>query len=55
MASLYVKCKTCGVEFKAGIEADKVSFDTLSIINFNASCPNDHKGMYQNKDFYLKE
>ena len=51
MPMLYIKCKTCGVEFPSGI---RVSLATLHLENKTHVCINGHANGYAQEDYYLK-
>jgi len=54
MPMLYLKCKTCGLEFASGMNFDKKSFET-SILKANYhTCPKGHSNKYDKKDYYFK-
>jgi len=52
---LYVKCKTCEVEFWPAIRCDKQIFRTLNFRDNWHYCPNGHKNRYDQKDYYYKD
>ena len=54
MPMLYLKCKTCQMEFASGFNFDKKSFETSQIFNNVHSCPNEHTNKYDKKDYYFK-
>lgn len=54
MSSLYIKCKTCGVEFKTGVQINEESFETTSITYQYETCPSGHWNPYDKKDFFFK-
>ena len=51
MPMLYIKCKTCGVEFPSRI---RVSLATLHLENKTHVCINGHANGYDREDYYLK-
>jgi hypothetical protein len=51
----WLKCKTCGVEFPAGIRSNPRSFATTTIIGYMATCPNGHANSYNRADFALRK
>jgi hypothetical protein len=52
---LYVKCKTCGIEFWSALRCDKQIFRTLDLRGNCHPCPNGHKDRYDKKDYYYKD
>jgi serine acetyltransferase len=52
---LYVRCKTCGLEFWSGIRCKKNIFAVLDLYGNQHPCPNGHKNRYDKKDYYYKE
>jgi hypothetical protein len=52
---LYVKCKTCGIEFPAGIRSNPRSFATSMFIGNTYTCPNGHAHSYDKEDYTLKK
>ena len=52
---LYVKCKTCEIEFWSAIRCDKQIFRTLDLRDNCHRCPNGHKNRYDKKDYYYKD
>jgi len=54
MATLYLKCKTCGMEFASGIAMDEKSFAT-QLINMGHNCPMGHVNIYDKKDYHFKQ
>ena len=54
---MYLKCKKCGIEFKAGIQMDKKSFEnpTNIVVNNNEVCPKGHSNIINKSDYYFKE
>jgi hypothetical protein len=52
---LYVKCKTCGVEFDSSIRCDKQIFKTLELRDNRHHCPNGHTNRYNKKDYYYRD
>jgi hypothetical protein len=55
MPMLYVKCKTCGVEFASGMSFDKRSLETAILKANYHRCPKGHTHQYDKKDYYFKE
>lgn len=51
----WLKCKTCGVEFPAGIRTNPRSFATTTIIEYMTNCPNGHANSYNRADFTLRK
>jgi serine acetyltransferase len=49
---LYLKCKTCKIEFWSDIRCDKQTFRTLDLQGNCHVCPNGHKNRYDKKDYY---
>jgi hypothetical protein len=54
MGKLYLKCKTCNLEFQAGVVFDKNSFEPDGFERNSHTCPHGHKHQYSNKDYYFK-
>jgi len=54
MPKLYVKCKTCNIEFASGIGSDEKSFPTSVLSGNQHECPKGHTSIYDKKDYYLK-
>jgi len=52
---LYIKCKTCNVEFPAGIRTNPRSFATTQLIGNVHVCPNGHANSYNKSDYTLKK
>ena len=52
---LYLKCKTCGAEFPAGIRTNPRSFATMTLIGSMHVCPNGHADSYDKADYTLKK
>ena len=52
---LYVKCKTCGIEFPAGIRTNPRSFATTTLIGNMHVCPNNHANSYDKPDYILRK
>ncbi len=52
---LYVRCKTCKIEFWSAIICEKHLFATLGLHGNRHPCPNGHKDRYDKKDYYYKE
>lgn len=55
MPMLYLRCKTCGVEFASGMSFDKTSFETAILKGNYQTCPKGHTHQYDKKDYYFKE
>jgi acetyltransferase-like isoleucine patch superfamily enzyme len=51
---LYVKCKTCGIEFWPSIQCDKQIFKTLDLRGDCIPCPNGHRNQYEKRDYYYE-
>jgi acetyltransferase-like isoleucine patch superfamily enzyme len=54
-SGLYVKCKTCGVEFWSAISCDKKAFSSLNFKGNCHPCPNGHADSYSQKDYYFRD
>lgn len=53
---LYVKCKTCKIEFCSAMRIDKEVFRTLDLRRNRHPCPNcGSKDRYDKKDYYYKD
>jgi acetyltransferase-like isoleucine patch superfamily enzyme len=52
---LYLKCKTCGVEFGSLIRCNKQIFKTMYFQDEFHVCPNGHKNRYEKKDYFLRD
>jgi UDP-3-O-[3-hydroxymyristoyl] glucosamine N-acyltransferase len=52
---LYVKCKTCEIEFCSMIRCDKQIFRILDLRDNRHPCPNGHKNRYNKKDYYYRD
>ena len=52
---LSLKCKTCGVEFFAGIRTNPRSYATSQYIGNIHKCPNGHANSYDKKDYTLRK
>jgi len=52
---LYVKCKTCGVEFDSSIRCDKQIFKSLELRSNRHHCPSGHTNRYNKKDYYYRD
>jgi hypothetical protein len=52
---LYVKCKTCGVEFDSSIRSNKQIFKSLELRGNRHHCPNGHTNRYNKKDYYYRD
>ena len=55
MPMLYIKCKTCGMEFPSGIDATKDSLATMHLVNNTHVCPMRHSHKCDLENYYLKE
>jgi hypothetical protein len=51
----WLKCKTCGTEFPAGIRTNPRSFATTTIRGYMTTCPKGHAHSYDTADFNLKK
>jgi acetyltransferase-like isoleucine patch superfamily enzyme len=49
---LYLKCKTCEIEFWSLIRCDRQILKTLDLRGISYICPNGHKNRYDEKDYY---
>lgn len=54
MPALYLKCKTCRMEFLSGISATKDSLTTMHLENNKHACPKGHVASYDLENYYLK-
>lgn len=52
---LYLKCKTCGIEFPAKIRTNPRSFATTTLIGNMHVCPNGHANSYDKPDYTLRK
>lgn len=52
---LYLKCKTCNIEFPAGIRTNPRSHATSQYIGNMHTCPNGHSNSYDKEDYMLKK
>ena len=52
---LYVKCKTCDIEFPAKIRTNPRSFATSQYHNNTHGCPNGHQNSYDKADYKMKK
>lgn len=52
---VYVKCKTCGVEFSVGIKTNPRSFATSIYAGNIHQCPEGHVHQYDKDDYLLKK
>jgi acetyltransferase-like isoleucine patch superfamily enzyme len=53
---LYVRCKTCKIEFWSALRIDKKVFKTLDLRSNCHPCPNcGSKDRYEKKDYYYKD
>jgi hypothetical protein len=52
---LYLKCKTCGIEFPARIRTNPRSFATTTLIGNMHVCPNGHASSYDKPDYTLRK
>jgi hypothetical protein len=55
MSKLFVKCKSCNVEFWSAIRCNKQRFAKLDFGGNQVRCPNGHKNRCEMKDFYFKD
>ena len=55
MATLYLNCKTCGMEFASGIAMDEKSFASTQLSNNSHTCPMGHTNSYNKKDYHFKK
>ena len=55
MPELYVKCNTCGIEFKTDISYDKESLKTAILRSYVYTCPKGHSNTYNKENYYFKE
>jgi hypothetical protein len=54
MGKLYLRCKTCGVEFQAGVVFDKNNFEA-DVLGLNShTCPDGHTHQYDSEEYYFK-
>ena len=51
MSMLYIKCKTCGVEFPSGIRVNQTPIHLEKKTHY---CINGHANDYDQEDYYLK-
>lgn len=51
---LYINCRTCGVEFRAGIRTNPRSFATSQFVGIAHTCPNGHTKSYDKGDYVLR-
>jgi hypothetical protein len=54
MGKLYLRCKTCGVEFQAGVVFDKKSFEVDALGMNRHTCPGGHTHHYNSEEYYFK-
>lgn len=54
MPTLYLKCKTCEIEFASGFAFDKKSFETTVLSENQHRCPKNHNHVYDKIDYYFK-
>jgi hypothetical protein len=52
---LYLKCKTCEIEFSARISLNPRSFATMNFVNNTHICPNGHAQSYYKIDYILRK
>lgn len=52
---LYLKCKTCSIEFQAGIRTNPRSFATTTLIGNMHVGPNGHANSYDKPDYMLRK
>ena len=52
---LYIKCKTCGIEYRAGIRTNPKSFATSTLIGNLHRCPQGHAHSYNKIDYIMKK
>ena len=52
---LYIRCKTCGIEFPAGIGTNPKSFATSIFIGNLHRCPKGHAHPYDKVDYIMKK
>lgn len=52
---LKVKCKTCGVEFRSMVQADRASFEnpTVQMDGNSFPCPSGHQHSYDKADHFF--
>ena len=50
MGKLYLRCKTCGVEFQAGVVFDKTNFETDVVGVDSHTCPGGHTHQYSSEE-----
>ncbi len=55
LPELYVKCNTCGIEFKTDISYDKESLKTAILRSYVHTCPKGHSNTYNKENYYFKE
>jgi acetyltransferase-like isoleucine patch superfamily enzyme len=51
---LYVRCKTCEIEFWSAIQCDKEILSTLDLRGNFHTCPKGHKNRYDKKNYYYQ-
>lgn len=51
---IYVKCKTCKIEFWSGLRCEKTIFGTLDLQGNRHRCPKGHNDLYNERDYYYK-
>jgi len=52
---LFIKCKTCGVEYFSRIVCERRVFKILDLKGSCHPCPNGHKDRYNKEDYYYKD
>jgi hypothetical protein len=52
---LYIRCKTCGIEYSAGIRTNPKSFATSVFIGNLHRCPEGHAHSYDKVDYIMKK
>ena len=52
---LYLKCRTCGIEFRAGIRTNPRAYAISEYLGVVHTCPNGHTNSYDKKDYILKK
>jgi len=53
MPSLYLKCKTCGVNFESGIVVEKKGLESIKFEDNQHTCPKGHIHTYNKKDYFF--
>jgi hypothetical protein len=54
MGKLYLRCKTCNVEFQAGVVFDKNNFEADALEMNRHTCPGGHTHQYNSEEYYVK-